>query len=693
MQESSVAAESGLAAPGGEVPAGFDEWSVKTLFRFTCQETESQYQDQHFLSVTRSAGILMFLKGVGILPFLISRVISNVPNDDVDQMFHILYPVIAIVSFSLPAVAIGLLLILQKQWARRYRTYVQGLLSFLMFCDIGRLLGSQCVPGMLAPQSTTWIAFCFIFYPAGLRLWTFRWALVFNAIGAGAAAAVLPFRIAGTDADPPLSLATYVVGCGFGVLLVYFHEGLEREQFLLHRHLDQKIIEMEACQSNERLAVKARDATSDFLARMSHEIRTPLNGISGLIDLLQQLQLPSEALRLVNNLRGASDHLMTIMNDILDLAKITSGRLSLKSADINIWQLPQLCIDMFAGQMKEKQLRWDIHVDPNVPKSVSGDKTRIVQILCNLLSNAIKFTPPDGLIKLHVNYATTSRTSSAAIDVADLYKVRLEFMVSDTGKGIGADDQAELFTPYYQVDSRITREQEGTGLGLAIVKKLVELMHGTIGLESAEGRGTVVTFRLPFDVKQESSVSSDLLVVPNHAPVDWPRLTCLVVDDTPLNVLVLQKQLQRRGSTVLTAQNGREAVSTVSANPDIDVIMMDFWMPVLDGLQATKTIREELGSRIPIIGLTADHTRSIAQRGMEAGMAAVLLKPAGWDQLEQAVGMHLRRRKLLRVDPGGVPGRSPASPSGQGPRADPDGVLPGHIPGAAADLDLVDAHE
>ena len=267
------------------------------------------------------------------------------------------------------------------------------------------------------------------------------------------------------------------VTCGFtGVLVFYFQERIERGHFLLRRRLDQQIAEMHACKSTERLALEARDAAGDFLARMSHEIWTLLNGISGLVDLLQQCQLSSEALKLVHSMRGASDHLMTIVNDILDLAKITAGKLSLKSVDINIWELPQLCIDMFAGKMKEKHLRWDVDVHPDVPRNVSGDKTRIVQVLGNLLSNAIKFTPPEGLIKLHVSPASVMGTTRTAADALNPKTVYLQSVVSDTGKGISADDQAELFTPYYQVDSRITRQQEGTGLGLSIVKKLVELM-------------------------------------------------------------------------------------------------------------------------------------------------------------------------------------------------------------------------
>jgi len=558
------------------------------------------------------------------------------------QLFPIWFAPISI-SFGAILFAIGIFLIVWKESARRCRLRLQAMMVFVAAIGFGRQLLAQCIRTSAEPDLEFYCAFSLIFYPAGLRLWTVRWTLVLNAIFTCASVAVLPLRVHVVGSSG--RMIWMYVACGvLGMLMVYFQESSARRQFLLCLHLEQQNIQMMACQSNERLAFQARDASEDFLARMSHEIRTPLNGISGLIDLLLQSPLSPADLQLVNSMRGASDHLMAIVNDVLDLAKITAGKLSLKREDINIWQLPNLCIDLFVGKMKEKQLQWNVNVQPCVPKIVFGDKTRMLQILCNLLSNAIKFTPIGGKINLQVFRASLTRVTSTAGNTLDAENVYLKFVVSDTGRGMRADQQANLFTPYYQAESHITREQQGTGLGLSVVKELVDLMQGTIDLISAEGRGTTFTLQIPFQSTTGSSTDSHHNVEHHTTTIDWKQMTCLVVDDTPLNIVILEKQLARKGAKVLTAQNGQVAVDIVSNGTNIDVILMDLWMPILNGLEATQQVRTMLGSWIPIIGLTADYTPSVAQRGMEAGMSTVMLKPVKWDRLESAIVMHLQHR-------------------------------------------------
>uniref|UniRef100_A0A7S1N253 histidine kinase n=1 Tax=Eutreptiella gymnastica TaxID=73025 RepID=A0A7S1N253_9EUGL len=213
----------------------------------------------------------------------------------------------------------------------------------------------------------------------------------------------------------------------------------------------------------------------------------------------------------------------------------------------------------------------------------------------------------------------------------------LQFTVSDTGIGMTAEQQTKLFSPYYQCESGIGREQGGTGLGLSIVDGLVEVMGGSVSVASEYRKGTCFTCVIPFEADAAISDEEQPEDGPPRQNMDWRGRACLLVDDTPLNVLVLQRQLEKRGCLVLTATNGHECIDVwCREGHRLDIILMDIWMPVLDGLEATRELRSR-GASQPIIGLTADVTHTVAEQGRCAGMTAVLVKPVAWDQLERVI--------------------------------------------------------
>ena len=587
---------------------------------FKCKKQEEGFRTFRGSSVHATARTLMCIKTLLTLGYLIWDLIW--PPADTYRSWFVCFSAATFII----ALAAATLTFLSKK-VKGYRTLLPGLWAFIILFDTLKLLLQQIFRVKPAPQVEGYLLVLFYLGPM-CRAILWPQVVFLNLLIGGAAIAVLPYR------EHPCSevlnfVALYVVNIGISLVLAYLLEQMERQAFGLHLHLETELTYRKACEDN---AVKERDNSSAFLARMSHEIRTPLNGILGVMDLLLSLkseQLGPEQLRLVQSMKGASDHLIRIVNDILDLAKIGAGKLSLTRQDIKFSELPGVCLQMFACQVKEKQLQCNMDVSPSIPKVVVGDETRMIQILSNLLSNSVKFTPSLGTINIKVEVSPEPR--AVAPDC-----IWLSFEVSDSGRGMTSSQQELLFTAYYQTESGIDREHQGTGLGLSIVKKLIDLMGGTLGVQSNAGRGTRFVFSIPFGLKEPAlaGVESELV---SPVALGWHSLTFLIVDDTPLNLVVLQKRLEQNGSRVLSACNGEDAIRVYTSNcgaVGIDVILMDIWMPVLDGLQATKRLREK-GATQPIIGLTADYTSAIATQAIESGMTKVLLKPIKWGQFEQ----------------------------------------------------------
>jgi TMAO reductase system sensor TorS len=366
-----------------------------------------------------------------------------------------------------------------------------------------------------------------------------------------------------------------------------------------------------------RHAKLASQAKSEFLANMSHEIRTPMNGVLGMLELLSRGMLGEEQRRLATTAQRSAESLLEIINDILDVSKIESGKLSVEHADMDLRSIVATVAETFSTRAREKGLDLRTTVEAAVPAVVAGDPVRVRQVLLNLVGNAVKFTDRG---RVHVTLRCESDGPEGSC---------VAFEVRDTGIGISEQDRSRLFQSFHQADQSTTRRYGGSGLGLAISKALVELMSGSIGVESEPGKGSTFWFRLPFRCTEAERV--ELAAVP---PADCSGigrgLRILVVEDNPVNLEIAQAFLEAMGAQVKTATDGDEAVEAVDREA-FDVVFMDCMMPRTDGYQATEAIRrgevDSLRTRMPIIALTAAATTDERERCFAAGMDDFVPKP------------------------------------------------------------------
>ena len=352
---------------------------------------------------------------------------------------------------------------------------------------------------------------------------------------------------------------------------------------------------------------------------MSHEIRTPLNGILGYADLLlDENAVPMGARLSIERIRSAGAALLTIVNDILDFSKVEAGQIELVSEPFAPDSLADEAVAIVRANAERKHLHLTIDVHPALPARVIGDRDRLRQVLLNLLNNAIKFTHVGG-VRL-----------SIAIVQAELGRVRLRFEVRDSGIGIAATKQHLLFERFSQVDRTIQREFGGTGLGLAICKRLIDLMDGTIGVDSEIDRGSTFWFEVALPVA--AAAPSPHVVATQAAPVA-PRYI-LVVEDVPLNQDLARAVLERAGHRVDVVSGGAAAVAAVQAT-DYDLVLMDIQMPEVDGITATRLIRalEHPAAKVPIVAMTANVLPHQVATFADAGMEDYIGKPFKRDAL------------------------------------------------------------
>ena len=366
-------------------------------------------------------------------------------------------------------------------------------------------------------------------------------------------------------------------------------------------------------------AEEASRAKSEFLANMSHELRTPMTVIMGSVEYLQQTAGKHEDRQLLELADTSAHRLLGIIDDLLDISRIEAGRLKIEEEPFDLRECVGQVAEMFAGRSREKGLRLHWQVAAELPLQVQGDPVRLGQVLINLVGNAVKFTAKGEI----------------AVSVAGEGN-NLLFTVRDTGIGIPTDKIDHLFQPFMQVDSSLTRRHGGTGLGLAISKELVQMMGGEIRLESVEGRGSTFTFMLPLRPAEFSAI---------HPPPTRPAFKCerlqrvLLVEDDPMVRELVEMLLYQQGVEVLQAENGREAVEKWR-NESVDLLLMDLQMPVMDGLQATRLIRElekDRGGRTCIFALTAHARKQDEEQCLAAGMDGFLVKPIRLEELNAAI--------------------------------------------------------
>lgn len=387
----------------------------------------------------------------------------------------------------------------------------------------------------------------------------------------------------------------------------------EIAEFIKERAIHQKSIEKELISARES-AEHANNAKSDFLSTMSHEIRTPLNVIVGLIHVMledEHLDTQNENLEI---LKINAENLKYLINDILDFSKIESGKLELDNQSFNLKDLLRRIKTAHISNAKENGLDFKLLLDDELPDLVVGDSNRLGQCLTNLVSNAIKFTK-EGSVRLKATMVGKQ---------GDLAKIR--FTVIDTGIGIPEKDQTAIFEPFKQVTSA-SRISKGTGLGLSILNRLVRLMGSEIKLISFPDKGSEFYFDVDFPISTDVGIEQK----PSDKNEEVKNLNddvhILLVEDFIFNVTVVQKILKKYGVQITVAQNGQEAVDLVLANPSAyDIVLMDLRMPVLDGISATKLIRDT-GNQIPIIALTASTTKETLDTVRDIGMNGFIAKP------------------------------------------------------------------
>lgn len=436
----------------------------------------------------------------------------------------------------------------------------------------------------------------------------------------GAAATIILFSLWGTNAFWSMLAVLPFTAAGLFVLVTMT---LLREDRIraFQSHQAHLIEELEAARDK---ANAANDAKSNFLGVISHELRTPMNGVLGAAQLLSATRLETTQREYLSIIRNSGDNLLSLLNDILDMTKIEAGKMNFEVVDIVIDGLNKRITGPFEAQAEAKGLTFVTTVEGEIPTVVRGDPLRVCQVVQNLLSNAVKFTEAG-----EIHYLVRGHRVSDQ-------RVRFEFVVQDSGAGIAAADLERLFMPFTQVDTSSTRRFGGTGLGLTIARRMANIMGGDITVTSKLAEGSCFTLEIEAEVVEWAKPVAAAEV---HAEIEGGEsLRVLVVEDHPVNRMILEAWMSSASHVTSTAENGQVAVDIAKDQP-FDLIIMDVNMPVMDGLTATRMIRDGgQNAGTPIVVLSASARHEDHEAGLQAGADAYLNKPIDFGALAALMG-------------------------------------------------------
>ena len=401
------------------------------------------------------------------------------------------------------------------------------------------------------------------------------------------------------------------------------------------RKLNQKLQESQReLRAALQQAESASSAKTTFLSNVSHDIRTPMNAIVGLASLMENdLQNPGKLQGYIDKLKTASRHLLNLINEILDMSKIESGKATLNIQPFRMAEQIAQVDSVIRQQAVLRDQQFTVQIHDLLHENVEGDATRLRQVLLNILSNAVKYTGHGGSISLDVEEILRSG-----------HYARYKFTVTDNGIGMSEAFQKHIYESFSRAENSVTNKVQGTGLGMAITKSIVDLMGGSIGVESATGKGTRFEVVLEFPIDAEADHAQQVQALPEEeeetSPLSGMKFLC--AEDNAINAEILEMLLESKGASCTICSNGQEIVDAfASVRPgEYDMILMDVQMPVMDGLEATRRIRNgenPLGRTIPILAMTANAFLEDMQKSKEAGMDEHLSKPVDISALEQTV--------------------------------------------------------
>lgn len=389
----------------------------------------------------------------------------------------------------------------------------------------------------------------------------------------------------------------------------------------------------------------ANRSKNAFIANISHEIRTPMNAITGFAELLLQLNASDEVNEYASEIKSASNNLLAIINDLLDISKIESGHMDLVPVPYFLHYLFTDVESVMSIPTSKKGIEFKINANPELPSQLYGDIVRIRQILTNICNNAVKFTN-EGYVELSATFEEGDDPDS----------IILKFEIRDTGIGIRKDDLELIFDKFRQVDMRLNRNVEGSGLGLSICKQLTSLMNGTLKVDSVYGEGTTFTVCIPQKVLDHKKLSNYLVYhkqeEKKRSVIYAPSAKLLVVDDNPVNIKILRGLLLHYEIDADTALSGEEAVSKASENT-YDMILMDHMMPGMDGeaaLNAIRALPDKDRASVPVIAVTANAIRGMRDEYLRKGFTDYLSKPVETPKIEQLLKDHLAPNLFVALE-------------------------------------------